>query len=110
MDETVTTTPKRTSRTRKTAPILTVSDQQDLQTANTIPVASHTQITQNFDELVTKLIQTKGEYDNLQKEIAQIKADWAREQKQHELELVQQKTQENWKGKESKKLINIIQL
>lgn len=90
MEEQTTSTAKKTTRTRKTAPQSeATSVETNLVTSS--PVIPPSSIIQIFDDLMTKLIKTKGEFDNLQKEIAQIKQDWAREQKQHELELSQQR-------------------
>lgn len=77
---------KKTTRTRKALSAQTDPVTQDVQSQTTVP--------QTFDELFDKLIQSKQEFDSLQKEIAQIKQDWTREQKQHELELSQQRMQE----------------
>lgn len=91
MEEQIATTPKKTTRTRKTA---TTSE---LVSAETSPTSST--VTQVFDDLMSKFIQTKGEFDNLQKEITQMKMDWAREQKQHEVDVDQRKTQEELERK-----------
>ncbi len=88
---------KKTARIRKTTPTQTTTV-QDIQSTN-ITSATQTGVIQDFDELVAKLVKSKIEFDNLQKEIAQIKQDWSREQKQHELELVQQRTQEELESK-----------
>lgn len=98
MDESVANTPKKTTRSRKTAiQADTASVEANLITPS--PVVSSSSIIQIFEDLMTKLIKTKGEFDNLQKEIAQIKQDWSREQKQHELEVVQRNTQEELERK-----------
>ncbi len=95
---------KKTARTRKTSPTQATMV-QDVQSTNitSAPIksgsAANTGVTQDFDELVAKLVKSKIEFDNLQKEIAQIKQDWSKEQKQHELELVQQRMQEELESK-----------
>lgn len=91
MDETVTTIPKKTTRSRKTATAQTAVA-EDVQSTNNTS-ATQTGVPQDFDELVAKLVKSKIEFDNLQKEIAQIKQDWSREQKQHDLEVLQRNTQ-----------------
>lgn len=91
MEEQISTTPKKTTRARK-ALSQAASTEPDLQPVNTM-------ITQDFDGLVDKIVKNRQEFDNLQKEIAQVKQDWAREQKQHEVDLVQQKTQEELERK-----------
>lgn len=103
MDESVIVTPKRTTRSRKTSTVEVAAE--DIQSSNMIstPIKSgsavQTGISQDFDELVAKLVKSKIEFDNLQKEITQIKLDWVREQKQHELEFAQQKIQEELERK-----------
>lgn len=80
MDEQVATTPKKTIRVKKTAPLQSATILQNTQPVNAV----------NFDELVTRILQSKQEFDSLQKEIAQIKQDWVREQKQHEIEIARE--------------------
>lgn len=89
---------KKTTRTRKTAAQLTPMpvDTQSKVDSSVTPSAAVSQV---FDELMTKLIQSKQEFDNLQKEITQMKQDWVREQKQYELELSQQKNQQELERK-----------
>lgn len=91
MEEQTATTPKKTTR-RKTAASQTAATPPDMP-------SPQPQIGQNFDEVVDKIIQSKQEFDNLQKEIVQVKQDWVREQKQHEADLVQQKSQEELERK-----------
>lgn len=62
---------KKTIRTRRTVSTQTVSTPQDIQIVNDIST--------DFDELVAKLAKSKQEFDNFQKEIAQVKQDWVRE-------------------------------
>lgn len=85
---------KKTTRTRKTASAQTTSA-SDTQPVSSILVNSQTSITKLFDELNSKIVESKQEFDNLQKEIAQVKQDWAREQKQYEIELTQQRSQQD---------------
>ena len=89
---------KKTARTKKTA---TQSAGASVETTVSSPVlaAQSAAIIQVFDDLMSKIIRGKQEYDNLQKEISQIKLDWVREQKQHEVEIIQQKTQEELERK-----------
>lgn len=79
--EEVTPAVKKTTRVRKTVT-------QSLPTSTEIVVPSTT-LAQVFDDLISRILQGKQEYDNLQKEIDQVNMDWAREQKQHETDLVQ---------------------
>lgn len=103
MDESVASAPKKTTRSRKTATAEVAAE--DIQSSNMIstPIksgsAAQTGVTADFDELVAKLVKTKIEFDNLQKEIAQIKLDWVREQKQHDLDVLQRNTQEELERK-----------
>lgn len=90
MDEQTASIPKKTTRTRKTV-TQSVPISIEASLPSVVPSSAATQI---FDDLINKLIKSKQEFDNLQKEIAQVKQDWSREQKQHELEFVQQKDQE----------------
>ena|SRR3989344_4358982 len=90
MDEQAISTPKKTTRTRKT---------MEVSSPTPSSVASSSDITQVFDNLMNSIIVNRQEFDNLQKEIAQVKQDWAREQKQHQLELIQQRMQEDLERK-----------
>ncbi len=93
---------KKTTRTRKTASSQTIPAQENVQVSITTSTISQTQVTQNFDELVDKIVKSKQEFDNLQKEISQTKQDWAREQKEHEIELTQRNSQEELERKREK--------
>lgn len=90
MDEQTVSAPKKTTRVRKTAAQF---DPASIE-INPSAIAPSSAVTQVFDDLINKFIKSRQEFDNLQKEIAQVKQDWSRGQKQHELELVQQKNQE----------------
>lgn len=81
MDEAVATV-KKTTRIRK--PSSTQTDP--------IQPASPS-VSQSFDDLMTKLIQSNQEFDSLQRQISETKDSWIREQKAHEIELIQQKAQ-----------------
>lgn len=96
-----TTAVKKTTRARKTISTQTASTEQGLEPVN-LPVTSQTQITQDFDGLVAKIVKSRQEFDNLQKEISQIKLDWMREKKEHEIELSQRNTQEELERKREK--------
>ena len=97
MDET--TGAKKTTRTKKTAAVQSTTTSQDVQSVISSPSVSQSSITQVFDDLTAKINTSKQEFDSLQIEIAQVKQDWVREQKQHDLELVQQRTQEELERK-----------
>ncbi len=90
MDEQVTIPPKKTTRTRKTVPTQTdpVSNDQSV-----------TSVSQIFEDLTAKIIQSKDESDLLQRQIEQAKTDWVREQKDHEIENSQRNTQEELERK-----------
>ncbi len=92
------TTVKKTTRTRKTVSAPDGSVVNDLPS---IPVstAKSTPVIKIFDELSAKIAEGKIEFDNLQKEIAQTKEDWVREQKQYQIELSQQKSQSDLERK-----------
>lgn len=100
MDESVIATPKKTTRSKKTTTAQTTVA-EDVQSTNITPSAQ-SGVTADFDELVAKLVKSKIEFDNLQKEIAQIKQDWSRDQKQRELEVLQSNTQEELERKREK--------
>lgn len=96
MDEQVTTTPKRTTRTRKTAtPTTTVSE---IQSTVTTP-ANSSSVVKLFEELAAKIMESKSEFDALQRQIEQTKLEWTREQKQHEVDLIQRNTQDELERK-----------
>lgn len=95
MEEQATATPKKTIRTRKTA----VQPAPTPETRVSVTSSSSTTIIQVFDDLMSKVIQSKQEFDNLQKEMLQTKQDWSREQKEHDLELTQRNAQEELERK-----------
>src|SRR3989344_5456454 len=92
MDEQTTNAPKKTTRIRKT----TAQPASTTEADSSVPIlaAPSDNITQVFDNLMNSLIKNRQDFDSSQKEIAQVKQDWIGEQKQHGMELVQQKTQE----------------
>lgn len=88
------TTIKTTVRAKKTPPPTTSAD-----ISTPMPtLATHT-ITEEFDELISKIHQSQAEFERLQREIMQTKQSWEQEQKVHQLELVQQRQQEELERK-----------
>lgn len=92
-------TPKKPARTRKSTIPQAKSVQGDTQSVSIPQAAPQLLVSQTFDDLVRQIVQSKQEFDNLQKEISQIKKDWKGEQKQHEMEIAQQKIQEDLERK-----------
>lgn len=91
-----TPTAKKVTRTKKVVSAEITSVPSDPQS---ISSTSQVTVTGNFEELIGKISKSKQEFDNLQKEIDGVKQDWVREQRQHESELSQQKTQEELERK-----------
>ena len=87
MDEQTTVIPKKTTRIRKT----TAQSTSAIEASSSVPMPAVLSdgVTQVFDDLINNLIKNRQEFDSSQKEIAQVKQDWIREQRQHELELSQ---------------------
>ncbi len=98
MDEAVTTV-KKTTRTRKTPSIQTDPAQSSNPSVSDPLVTPQALLSQSFDDLMTKVVQSKQEYDIVQRQISETKEGWAREQKQHEVEISQQKAQEELERK-----------
>src|SRR3989344_5804278 len=78
---------KRATRTRKMAtPLL-----EDLKTEPILPTAT---ISTEFETIINHLTHSKNQVEKLEKEIAEVKANWLKDQKQHEQELAEQRSQE----------------
>lgn len=64
---------------------------EDLKTEPILPTAT---ISTEFETIINHLTHSKNQVEKLEKEIAEVKANWLKDQKQHEQELAEQRSQE----------------
>ena len=93
-------TTKKTGRTRKT-----VVSIEEPKASITTPNPKTTKLSlEAFTDLLNKVSETKNEFENLQKEIAEINESWIREQTTHELQLRERNQQEETERKRNQEL------
>lgn len=78
------------------------------ETIESSPTVSSTRTTkvslEGFNDLISKISETKNEFENLQKEITEVKESWIREQTTHELQLKERNQQEETERKRNQEL------
>lgn len=79
-------TTRKSTRTKKTEDVTEIAD---------ITATKQTKILDStFTDLLNKICQAKSEFEDLQKEIAETKEAWVKEQRNHEIAIVERNQQE----------------
>ena len=102
MSDTITTAVKRTTR-RKTA--TSVGDSSVSATPST-SVKSLSSIISSFNDLFEKIIRAKTEFEKLEKEITEIREVWAKEQANHQQQMMEKREQEETARKREQETYN----
>lgn len=105
MSPATTTTVKRTVRARKTAP---VSDQAlaDTTLSSNLSSKALKPLEDAFTKLTVVITTAREEYEALQKQIAEVKEAWEKEQRLHVLKIQERDTQEEVERKREQELYN----
>lgn len=101
MVEETTTTAKKTTRTRRS--VINIAS-SDATLSPTISVKKTNGIMEGFIDITKRIVESKEEFERLQKEISETKEFWVKEQRDHETQIRLQREEEELGRKREKEL------